>query len=158
VFITAYPSPARTAAGDDLPLCEEIANDLVFALEVDDVESEQAETRVLLPLNTRIEEAAVTHGWTYVSDHIEEFRGHGYCGTAPYEASLYPGNPFPDQPQAVDDPAVRWFRQAEESKVIQRAPGGEFRPDQLTTTGTLHPNELGHQAYKRALLDAMGYG
>ncbi len=58
----------------------------------------------------------------------------------------------------VDDPATRWFRQADESDTIQRAPSGQFRPAQLATTGTLHPNELGHQAYKRALLNAMGYG
>ncbi len=158
VFITAYPSPARTVSSKGFPLCGEIAGDLVVALEVDDVESEQAETRVLVPLNELIKEAATTHGWSYVSAHVEEFQGHGYCGTAPYEAALYPGNPFPDLPQVVDDPATRWFRQADESNAIQRAPGGSFRPDQLATTGTLHPNELGHQAYKRALLSAMGYG
>jgi len=158
VFITAYPSPARTVGSKGFPLCDEIAGDLVFALEIDDVEIEHAETRVLFPLNESIEEAAATHGWTYVSAHVEEFQGHGYCGSAPYEATDYPGNPFPDLPQVVDDPATRWFRQADESNAIQRAPGGQFRPNQLTTTGTLHPNELGHQAYKRALLNAMGYG
>ena len=158
VFITGYPSPTRTVGGDGFRLCEEIAGDLAFTLEVDEVESEQAETRVLVPLNEKIEEAATTHGWTYVGSHVEEFQGHGYCGTAPYEASLYPGNPFPDLPQPVDDPAVRWFRQAEESIAIQGAPSGLFRPEQMATRGTLHPNELGHQAYKRALLDAMGYG
>lgn len=157
VFITAYPAPTRTVGDGGTRLCEEIAGDLLFGLEVDAMEIEAAESRLLVGLNERVGQAAADHGWTYVDGHVAEFESHGYCGTAPYEPAAYAGNPFPDQPEPLDDPAVRWFRQAEESNVIQGALDDLFKPEQLSTSGTLHPNELGHQAYKRALLDAMGY-
>ena len=56
-----------------------------------------------------------------------------------------------------DDPTIRWFRQAEESTAIQGAPDTGFRPADLSTRGTLHPNEYGHQAIKEALQAAPGF-
>jgi lysophospholipase L1-like esterase len=55
------------------------------------------------------------------------------------------------------DPSVRWFRRADESAVIQGASGNAFRPTDLATTGTLHPNELGHQIIRNELLAVLDF-
>lgn len=154
VYLNAYPSGGRSLVGDQLILCEEAGGDLVPGLEVDGSELEILEADIVGPLNSVLQTVASTHGWTFVDGHLEAFAGHGYCGSDPYDGAPYPGNPFPDPILGPADPGVRWFRQAGESVEIQGG-GGFFEPARLATAGTFHPNELGHQAYARALLDAM---
>jgi hypothetical protein len=154
VYLTAYPS--SVGLGDSL--CDIAAEDLVPGLEADRDEIVEAVDRVLGPLNQTMADAAATHGWVYVDSFLDDFASHGYCGTEPYPAEEYPGNPFPAPVVASPDPAVRWFRRAEESTKIQGVPGFGFRPADLATRGTLHPNELGHQAIKEALLAVLDVG
>jgi lysophospholipase L1-like esterase len=154
IYLIAYPS--ATGSGDDL--CDVVADDLVPGLEADRDEILETVARVVEPLGEAMEDAAATHGWRYVDGHLGEFGRHGYCGSEPYPASAYPGNPFPDFVPASSDPGVRWFRQAGESSQIQGGTGGRFEPADLATDGTLHPNELGHQRIKEALLEVLDLG
>jgi lysophospholipase L1-like esterase len=154
VYLNAYPSGGYSLVDDQLILCEEAGGDLVPGLEVDGSELEVLESDVVGPLNRVLQTVAGSHGWTFLDGHLEAFIGHGYCGSDPYDGASYPGNPFPDPIVVPTDPGVRWFRQAGESVEIQGG-GGFFEPARLATAGTFHPNELGHRAYARALLDAM---
>ncbi len=155
VYATAYPSSARIDSGSGVELCREVAG-VVVGLEIDENELRAAEARVLGPLNATVQAAADRHGWVYVDSHLDQFAAHGYCGSAPYPPETYPGNPFPQSVGRGDVVGMRWFRQAEESADIQGVPDGSFfRPDTMSTRGTLHPNEFGHQAIKAALLAAI---
>lgn len=155
VYLTAYPDLSSVATGGRLMTCEEVGGDLLPGLEVDRNELEVVQERVQVPLNAMLRDVARTHGWTFVDRHVEEFAGHGYCGTDPYRGGSFLGNPFPDPLIRNDDAGVRWFRQSSESAVIQGGGGGVFRPERLATNGTFHPNEFGHQAYRDALLAAL---
>lgn len=171
VYLLEYPDPTGAPGGG---LCPEIAGDLTppFGFhEIDTLEASAARSLVLQPLNLVLAEAASRHGWTYVSGVATAFAaGHGYCGTIPFYAPTtnreLPGatGAFPglsseqwyrhpatlDPAGAPDGPGVSWYRTAAQSAVLQ---GPASRWD---TTGTLHPNELGHRAMARALLQAMG--
>ena len=148
IYLVAYPSP--TGAGEDL--CSEVAEDLVPGLEADRDEIIETLERVIEPLGAAMSSAAATHGWTYVDGHLAEFGAHGYCGNEPYPTADYPSHPIESLEKTSTDPNVRWFRRARESAEIQGGTGGVFEPADLATDGTLHPNELGHQAIKEALL------
>lgn len=161
-YVTAYPIPSRTfdpdaSGSDQYPLCDKAVSDIVFALEVDSDELLMAEQRLGGPLNEAVERAASDHGWVYIDAHLDDYRGHGYCGTEPYDPAEYTGNPWPDAVQGSSDPQVRFFRTASDSSEIQGGgDSGRFTPEQFGTTGTMHPNELGHQVTARALLEAIG--
>jgi hypothetical protein len=157
VYLTAYPDPSRFSAGGRLLTCDSVGGDLVAALEIDSDELEMVRERILGPLNEALAAIAAEQGWVFVDDHVEDFSGHGYCGSNPYEVGAYEGNPFPDSVGSSPSPDTRWFRQAADSVAIQGG-GGLFSPDRLGTTGTFHPNEFGHQAYKNALLRELGLG
>jgi hypothetical protein len=153
VYLVAYPSAVGSGDG----LCEVAAEDLVPGLEADRDEILATVDRIIEPLAAVMAAAAAEHEWVFVDGHLGEFATHGYCGTDPYPATAYPGNPFP-QPLAVPtDAAVRWFRRADESALVQGASGGTFRPADLATSGTLHPNEYGHQSIRNALLEALDF-
>ena len=155
IYLIAYPSPV----GSGESLCDEVADDLVRGLEADREEILQAVDRVLEPLGRAMAAAAATHGWVYVDSHVDDFAPHGYCRNAPYPAAAYPGNPFPLDVQPPTDPQARWFRTAEESTDIQGVPdSSSFRPADLATRGTLHPNEYGHQSIRDALLAVLDLG
>lgn len=155
VLLTGYPGSSSVADDGQITTCDEIGGDLLPGLEVDRTELEVAREGLLLPLNDTLRSIADTHGWSFVDAHVGEFEGHGYCGSDPYGGGGYPGNPFPDEVASVADPGARWFRTAEESAVIQGG-GGLFQPERLATSGTFHPNELGHRAYGSALIDEIG--
>lgn len=148
VYLTAYPSPF--GSGDSL--CEVAAEDLVPGLEADRDELTEASERILDPLNQTMADAATRSGWVFVDSFLDDFATHGYCASDPYPPSAYPGNPFPAPVAVSDDPGVRWFRRAQESTDIQGVPDSTFRPADLATRGSFHPNELGHQRIKQALL------
>jgi hypothetical protein len=151
ILLVAYPS----AVGSGDQLCEVAAEDLVAGLEADRDEIVQAIERVIDPLDRAMASAASRLGWVYVDGHLGEFASHGYCGADPYPPQDYPGNPFPEPVVVPADPLVRWFRRADESALIQGAPAGSFRPTDLATSGTLHPNEYGHHSIRTAILAAL---
>jgi len=108
-------------------------------------------------LNQALEDLAAKHNWTYVSEPWAYFGafGHGYCGSDPPPYSTYHGNapgPYTDIPLWQPDRLIgrrivawpspagaRWFRKGTEASAMQGPPGAR-----LETTGTMHPNELGH--------------
>jgi hypothetical protein len=171
VYLMEYPDPT---GGPDGGLCPEIAGDLTppFGFhEIDGAEQSAARALVLQPLNRLLAEAAARHGWVYVGGVAAAFAdGHGYCadppsygpevaaGASPFGgalAALYPGRWYHhpasfEQAGLPDGTGVSWYRTAAQSAILQ---GPAARWD---TTGTLHPNELGHLAMAGALLKAMG--
>ncbi len=155
VLLAGYPGSSSVARDGRITTCDEIGGDLLPGLEVDRTELEVVREGLLVPLNETLLSIADTHGWSFVDAHVAAFEGHGYCGSDPYGGEGYSGNPFPEEVAAVADPGVRWFRTAEESAVIQGG-GGLFQPERLATSGTFHPNELGHRAYGSALVDEIG--
>lgn len=155
VYLTAYPGSGSYAAGGRILTCDEVGGDLLPGLEVDSQELDVVQEVLLGPLNDTLRAIAEDQSWQFVDGHLPDFAAHGYCGSDPYAGGMFDGNPFPAEVPA-SPPEARWFRQAAESAAIQGG-GGLFRPERLATNGTFHPNEYGHQAYKRALLSAMGY-
>ncbi len=170
VYLMEYPDP--TGAGDGVERCAEIAGDLTppFGFhEIDTAEQAAAQTRVLGPLNQALAEAARRHGWVLVDEIASAFAaGHGYCAErpdygAPPNDRVETAAPFPrlspegwyrhplqeDLSDLLAEPGLSWYRTASQSVVLQ-GPGARW-----DTTGTLHPNELGHLAMARALLEAM---
>jgi hypothetical protein len=159
-YLLGYPVPTRrfdAAAPGAYPLCDDVLGGIIPLLEIDAFELEMTEERFAAPLNDTLAATASALGWEFVDGHLDDFLGHGYCGEAPYPPTEYPGNPFPDPVDLPGDPALRWFRQADESVAIQGAPGaGLFTPEELVTRGAYHPNELGHRAIADALVVAIG--
>jgi hypothetical protein len=173
VVLVGYPDPTGADAGGDT--CREIVGDTSPPLgfhEIDRAEQRLGVERLLRPLNTALEEAARSHGWRYVGGIDEAFAaGHGYCAPWPdYGSSSEPGGAGQGRP-SLDDPdrwfrnpgrnggpmlmgngLVTWYRTAAQSAALQ-GPGTRF-----LTTGTLHPNELGHDAIARLVLAALRDG
>lgn len=168
VYLMEYPDP--TGAGEDGSRCAEIAGDLTppFGFhEIDTAEEEAAVARVLDPLNSLLAEAASRHGWAVVGGVAGAFaRGHGYCADPPAYAGAGddggPGLPAlssapvyrhpgrEDLTAFRSLPGVSWYRTAAQSVALQ-GPSARWE-----TTGTLHPNELGHLSMAAAVLAAMG--
>ena len=118
------------------------------------------------PLNRVLAEAAARHGWGLVGGVAEAFAaGHGYCGARPdYRSAMgtrgrrapglrhgghrrvVPASGRSDGAPVFSGQGVAWYRTAAQSVVLQ-GPGAAW-----DTTGTLHPNELGHLAMSRSLL------
>ncbi len=174
VVLVEYPNP--TGGSPDGGQCDEIVGDVTppFGFhEVDDREQTAAVQRLLEPLNLSLQAAADAHGWTWVGRVAAGFtRGHGYC--APWPDYGYPGD-FEDSPllsrRRIDytdgwyrppgrhgapvlqnDGAVSWYRTASQSAALQ-GPTPRF-----LTSGTLHPNELGHAEMARLVLSEIGAG
>lgn len=172
--IVGYPDPTGAdTAGES---CREIVGDTTppFGIhEIDRKEQRLGVERLLEPLNEAIGDAADRRGWVFVSGVAEAFAaGHGYC--APWPDYGYPAgythtapiggdrlsypegwfrNPGPGGgPMLVGGIDVTWYRTAAQSAVLQ-GPGARF-----DTTGTLHPNEVGHDAIARLVLAAMRPG
>lgn len=170
VYLVEYPDPTGRATGET---CDEIVGDVTAPFpfhEVDEAEQGAGITRMLQPLNRHLEQAADRHGWHYVGGVSTAFaRGHGYC--APWPDYGYPAE-FRELPfltsRRIDFPdgwyrtpgrygggvtlnqgAVSWYRTAAQSARLQ-GPAPRF-----LTSGTLHPNELGHLAIARIVLDAI---
>jgi hypothetical protein len=110
-----------------------------------------AETRYITeqmaePLNQKMREAAQTHGWTYVGDINKEFSrpigedSHGFCANDPWVRTMLESNrlqgPESHKGEAYIDTDL-W------------SPDGG-------TTGTMHPDAMGQDVYKRAILAAIG--
>lgn len=172
--IVGYPDPTGAdVAGES---CREIVGDATppFGLhEIDRKEQELGVDFLLGPLNEAISDAANRRGWIFVDGVAEAFAaGHGYCAPWPdygyppeygHTASIggdrlsYPAGWFRNPglgggPMLLGGIDVTWYRTAAQSAVLQ-GPGARF-----DTTGTLHPNEVGHDAIARLVLAAMRPG
>lgn len=167
--LVSYPDP--TGAGPDGSRCREIVGDTTDPVrfhEVSEAEGSAAVDRVLAPLNAHLAQASLLHGWDFVGGISEAFAaGHGYCAAWPnygYEADedRFPGfaAAILDQPDGwyrnpgdsdMDDTGdLTWYRTATQSAVLQ----GPAAP--YATSGTLHPNEIGHAAIARMVLARIG--
>ena len=173
VVLVGYPDPTGADAGGNT--CDEIVGDTAPPLgfhEIDSGEQRLGVERLLRPLNAALDEAARSHGWRYVGGIDEAFAaGHGYCAPWPdYGSSTEPGGAASGRP-SLGDPdrwfrnpgrnggpilmgngPVSWYRTAAQSAALQ-GPGTRF-----LTTGTLHPNEIGHDAIARLVLAALRDG
>jgi hypothetical protein len=152
VFITEYPDLTSELDGGDLVWCEEVLESIAPTKEIDADEFRWVFNNFLVPLNQAIKTWAQLNQWQYVDGISEPSAAHGVCGPKPYEPATYAGNPFPSP--VVFDPwrDVRWFRNANEASIIQGPADDGWVVDNAKTKGTLHPNELGHQSIKHALL------
>ena len=102
--------------------------------EVSATESYFVSQSILAPLNALARQGASANGWTYLTNISDAFLGHGY-----------------DAPKVADSIGnLRFLRTARESSLFQ-GPVGLTGP--LHTSGTLHPNALGHQAIKGAIVE-----
>lgn len=132
--------------------------------EIGGKEQQSMVEEILNPLNRTVEIEATRSGWNAVSVQHQFADGHGYCaawpnmrpGTAYYFAL---GNPFPGSVPPSDQ-ITSWFRTARQSNVVQgplATCAGGNQPffcieAAIKTLGTIHPNELGHQAVKSVVL------
>jgi lysophospholipase L1-like esterase len=166
VVITEYPDPTGYTDGGAAGVCGEIVGDAapLGLHEIDRREQLLGRSKVVEPLNSRIREAAARHDWTYVGGITDAFAdGHGYCAVWPD----YREDPVGGVEGTFDDPdgwyrngglagtsrmegPVSWYRTAAQSAALQ---GPKSR---LDTTGTLHPNELGHRAIADLVLAELG--
>jgi len=164
VVVTEYPDPTGGAGAT----CREIVGDVfgVFGfLEISRSEQEEGRRRVIEPLNSVVRDAAGRHGWTFAGGIAERFAdGHGYCAGWPdYRPPGTEAAPAPERSEEwyrnpgadivllpTDDPGASWYRTAEQSVLLQ-GPDLPYR-----TSGTLHPNELGHAAIAGAVLESLG--
>ena len=173
-------APARVAmmeysdpTGGEAGTCAEIVGDVTppFTFhEIDRLEQTAGLERVIGPLNTELATAAARHGWTYLGGVREAFAGHGYCSEWPdygYPEEYHDLPGFArsrlDHPTGwyrnpgrfgggalIGGPDVSWYRTAAQSAALQ-GPTTRF-----ATTGTMHPNELGHAAIARIALSLLG--
>ncbi len=172
VVLVGYPDP--TGADSEGLRCREIVGDVTPPIRFHEIsrdEGRRGVSEVVDPLNAELARAAAVHGWTFVDGVAEAFgRGHGYC--APWPDYGYPEAyaaapgfaanqlDFPDgwyrNPGAevasppVEESEVSWYRTAAQSSVLQ-GPAAPF-----ATSGTLHPNELGHAAIAELVLRSLG--
>jgi hypothetical protein len=130
-FITQYPDSTTERVNGQVVTCDEILEDIAWALgsKMSGSEVTFARNTVLPRMNGAVAAAAGAHGWEVVTEHVAQSAGHGYCvGTS-------------DQPNAD-----RWIRTAAEAEVLQGP------HERSKTTGTLHPTRRGYQAYADALV------
>ena len=165
VVLVGYPDPTGSAAGEET--CGEIVGDTTPPFHFNEINRHEQELGVALvlePLNKALRAAAGVRGWDYVDGVAEAFAaGHGYCAPWPdYEPpggtgddSLdHPGGWYHnagagDLPTLAGEASVTWYRTAAQSTALQ----GE---SPAHTDGTLHPNELGHDAIARLVLTRLG--
>jgi hypothetical protein len=161
--ITEYPDPTGYSDGETTGVCDEIVEDAapLGLHEISRDEQILGREMVVVPLNRVIREAAARHGWLYTEGVSDAFaRGHGYCADWPDYRSERSGVSI-DQRLADPDSwyrngttagtapmegPVSWYRTAGQSVALQ---GPDSRVD---TTGTMHPNELGHLAIAESVL------
>lgn len=178
VWALSYPHPGTKRNGAGFDKCQKILDDMMTSgrgllgstmdfvmpdAEIGGKEQSSLVDEILIPLNNAIRDGAVRNGWNLIALY-NDFFGHGYCAPAP---NLRPGeaywfglgNPFPDPvPASAWD--VSWFRTAMHSAWLQGPLPACPRDINFRrcvklaqhTHGTMHPNELGHQAIKARLL------
>lgn len=173
VLVMEYPDPTGHSTGVTTELCDEIVGDAapLGLHEINREEQRLGRSEVLDPLNGALRSAAERHGWSYVGGVVDAFTdGHGYCAPWPdYTSNASTAGPLLRLEGLLNDPDAwyrspglgviapmpgpfSWYRTAGQSVVIQG-------PDSRTeTTGTLHPNELGHRALADLALALLAAG
>lgn len=172
VLLVGYPDP--TGADASGLRCREIVGDVTPPIRFHEISREEGRrgvNEVVRPLNAELARAADALGWTFVGGIAEAFsQGHGYCAPwpdygYPEEYTAAPGFigdrlDFPDGwyrnpglaasagPLATGE--ITWYRTASQSSVLQ-GPQAPF-----ATSGTLHPNEVGHMAIAQLVLSSLG--
>lgn len=150
-WLVSYPLPvvAGVVALDDL----------FPGFEMDAYESEALVNAILGPLTAIMKSSAKEFGWNYLNvSEAFDYSQHHYGMAEPYPPRSYSGMPddYPlSWPQFRDrylNLPIRWIRSARESMVIQGANADLTRPGPLSTWGTVHPNEIGHQAVMHLFL------
>jgi len=171
VLVMEYPDPTGFSTGATTEICDEIVGDAapLGLHEINREEQRLGGTEVLDPLNALLRDASLRHGWDFAAGGAAAFAdGHGYCAEWPnygYPPELGQQLPlllhrldYPDGwyrngglsgTQRLDGP-INWYRTAGQSVALQ---GPDSRVD---TTGTLHPNELGHRAMADLVLTILG--
>jgi lysophospholipase L1-like esterase len=179
VFVAGYPDPTGHRLSSGLKWCPNILGDMITKsrgvtgqvagavapdLEIGLREEDALVGSILAPLNAVLDSVINEQGWQIVSTQAEFADGHGYCAAWPnltagaYSFAL--GNPWPNSVPPSDN-STTWFRLAGQSAVMQGPLGsqvcdhttGIFCVTKLAeTTGSMHPNELGHQAVRNQLL------
>ncbi len=156
ILVTQYPDPTGRQRDGGHDVCGEIVGDVLAPfrfLEIDRREQQAGRTLVIDPLNAVVSDAAHRHGWELVDGIAAAFfQGHGYCAMPPvYGDDAQYRNPGWDL-IALDpgDRTTSWFRTASQSVALQGPRVG------FETTGTLHPNELGHAAIADLVLEHLG--
>lgn len=177
VYVMGYPDPTGHLENGAVVWCQNIVADMVGPsgfissivsdigvpdTEIGKKEEDVLANHILRPLNETIAQAAYEAGWKFLE--LSEFASHGYCAAYPvlrpgdaYYFAL--GNPYPNEVPPSDE-QTSWFRTASQSRVVQGPTGYTCdrlvcMRDAIETAGTLHPNELGHQAAKRRLLEVI---
>lgn len=185
VYIAQYPDLFHTLINGRHHRCTTVLEDTMASrgfldlapdLEVGRREIDDIVEHLQPKLNREVFDAASLHGWASFATDEFYTGGHGYCS---YPASLRPGeayyfampNPWPE-PVPPSPPGASWVRSAQQSVHwqgpldFQGAPcGGLAGPIRsgcyLTaalTSGTMHPNELGHQGIASALISRTDIG
>lgn len=144
-----------------------ITLDKIFSgLMIDPIESKSIIDTLSVPFRTLMKEAATSLGWHFVESRLfPEFANHTSERRMPHYPDAYKGNQwihegfFPttykDFCELILPRRVRWFRSEDESLIVQGGNVDRKRPTTLSTNGTLHPNEFGHQAYMHMLLSSI---
>src|SRR5205085_1200709 len=115
--------------------------------------------------------AAADRHWWQIYSQNKFANGHGYCAAWPVlrpmatDAFYFAlGNPYPNPVPQPQDDTTTWFRLASQSAVMQGPLGEKVCAaginqvklfcirDLIDTMGTMHPNELGHQAVMNSIL------
>lgn len=148
IYLTGPPDLTSRMREGELQWCPEILGNVATImtrdLEIDQGELEWAYNHVLIPLDRKMKNSARTLGWIYI-EQAPYFANHGLCADPPYHPRDYKGFNFNRTGMSF---GKRFFRAAKESSKIQ---GGGFQ----STTGTAHPNELGHQMTKVLLRNSL---
>lgn len=144
VFITQYPDPTRidqtmTVPGSgqtmQVPWWGPVLFDVAPGFGANATTAYVVSTLIAQPLDGLVQAAAAANGWTMIGGIADAFVGHGY-----------------DAPKSGTADTTRFIRTSRESVILQ-GPVGFLTTE--TTTGTLHPNALGHQAIAAQIFGAL---
>lgn len=156
VYLMAYPDPTRLArpkgAGADAEYCScsvgtftgLSAAEKKDLLCIDEKENKYASNDILLKLNGQLAKVASRNGWYFVHGMEQEPFLAGFTA-APRALPQF------DTHAWCADDSRRWLRTYVDSYRLQ-----ELIPDNFVlSSGTMHPNANGHEAYMAILQDAM---
>lgn len=148
VFVTGYPDPTRYDDGEicgttrKQPKLLRGAKGVPSAREISPREARWASETVLATLNRELGASARRQGWNFVDAHIAPSRRHGECAKNPWFVRW-------DESKTRQE-TIRILKTVRiVGAVLGRTPGLKrvrYSP------GVLHPNELGHVAYRETIL------
>lgn len=153
VYIAQYPNPLVNSAGKP---CEEIDLFKFFgAAKVSKENVAWLANSVLPVLNSTTASGAQVNGWTLISQHLNKFKGHGYCTSDPWFADnpdslKVQGNWMTLSLNAQDFPKDTCISPAETA-----TSPGPVSPATVAG-GVVHPNTKGYaQGYAPGIVEAM---